>query len=153
MKKCECGNQVADNAKTCPKCGHRFTSGAVKIVAWIFGILVGLIVLSAIISTQTGDSPSFNTGNVGNDKLLVLPESKQAAILGETVNQSCVGDRAFYMGIGRTDHKAFWSVQCTNGASWAVEIPQDENESTRVLECSVLRAIVGVDCFQKFEGR
>jgi len=57
MRKCECGNQVADNAKACPKCGHRFTSGPVKFLAWFFGISIGFGVLGAIIG-QMGQAPS-----------------------------------------------------------------------------------------------
>src|ERR1700758_5265984 len=57
MRQCECGNQVANNAKACPKCGHRFTGGIVKFLAWFFGILMGLGILVAII----GESNSTST--------------------------------------------------------------------------------------------
>ncbi len=58
MKRCKCGNQCAPNARTCPKCGHRFTSGLTKFVAWTFGIFLGLGVLGAIIGSIGNDSPT-----------------------------------------------------------------------------------------------
>jgi hypothetical protein len=30
MKECNCGNQIANNADSCPKCGHEFSGGAKK---------------------------------------------------------------------------------------------------------------------------
>jgi hypothetical protein len=42
MRKCRCGNDVARNAKFCPKCGHRFsTSGFTVLLAFIIvGVLI-----------------------------------------------------------------------------------------------------------------
>jgi hypothetical protein len=48
MKQCECGNQIANNARTCPKCSHRFTSGPVKLLAWLLGILAVLFIIGMI---------------------------------------------------------------------------------------------------------
>jgi hypothetical protein len=57
MRNCKCGNQVADNAKACPKCGHRFTGAFTKFVAWIFAGSFGLIVLLIYIGSLF-DTPS-----------------------------------------------------------------------------------------------
>ena len=46
MRNCKCGNQVADNAKACPKCGHRFTGAFTKLVAWVCAAFLGLMVLA-----------------------------------------------------------------------------------------------------------
>jgi len=48
MRKCKCGNRVAGNAKACPQCGHRFTSGTVKALGWFVVILVGVGALGAM---------------------------------------------------------------------------------------------------------
>ena len=56
MRKCKCGNDVADNAKACPKCGHRFTSGPVKFLAWVLGIFFGLGVLGSMMHSGSGSS-------------------------------------------------------------------------------------------------
>src|SRR6266851_4472000 len=99
---------------------------------------------------RAAESP-FNTGNVANDKLLALPEKEQALYLGAVANASCHGTRAFYMGSSH-DHTAFWSVACRNGSSYSVEVDADELGSTKVLECSVLRAVTGTSCFVKLNN-
>jgi len=114
---------------------------------------------------------SFSTGNPANDKLLALPQSEQASVLGTIAGAGCVGNRAFYMGIfsrtqpGQTkkeqqlaailqmDHNAFWSVGCTNGASYEVEISADEAGSTKVVNCSVLKVVGHSDCFVRFKNQ
>jgi hypothetical protein len=50
MRTCECGNQVANNARSCPKCGHRFTSVPAKFLAWFIGIIIVMGVLAAILA-------------------------------------------------------------------------------------------------------
>ena len=57
MRDCKCGNQVADNARACPKCGHQFTSAFTKFVAWIFGGAFCFIVLVIVIESRF-DTPS-----------------------------------------------------------------------------------------------
>ena len=57
MRKCKCGNVVANNAKSCPKCGHRFTSGCTMALAWIFGIFIGVAILGALITGSQNNQP------------------------------------------------------------------------------------------------
>jgi hypothetical protein len=57
MRNCRCGNQVADNARACPKCGHRFTGGFTKFVAWACAVFFGLIFLVVTIDSYF-DTPS-----------------------------------------------------------------------------------------------
>ncbi|HKM79598.1 MAG TPA: zinc ribbon domain-containing protein [Candidatus Acidoferrum sp.] len=57
MRKCKCGNDVANNAKFCPKCGYRFTGCLTKSLAWFFGIAIAFGLLIAIIS-NIGDGPN-----------------------------------------------------------------------------------------------
>ncbi len=61
MRKCKCGNDVASNAKACPKCGHRFTGAFTKFVAWSFLIVFGIGVLGVIALDKLVDSPSSST--------------------------------------------------------------------------------------------
>ena len=93
-----------------------------------------------------------STGNEANDRLLVLPKGDQALMLGKVAGEDCVGNRAFYMGISK-DRSAFWSVGCTNGDSYEVEIGADSVGSTTILECSILKAVAHVDCFKKFASQ
>jgi hypothetical protein len=60
MRKCKCGNQVARNAKACPQCGHRFTSGTVKFLGWFIVIVFALGGLGAMIGGSDSQS-SANT--------------------------------------------------------------------------------------------
>ena len=108
---------------------------------------------------QTASKPTvqkrestFNTGNVANDRLLALTEREQAFFLGTVVNEGCVGNRAFYRGIWPKDRSAYWSVGCTNGASYGVKLAADAVGSTKIVECSVLKA-VGINCFEKIKDQ
>jgi hypothetical protein len=60
MRNCKCGNAVANNAKFCPKCGHRFTSTSSLVIAWVLGIFGVFVILMMSLansgSTSTGGS-------------------------------------------------------------------------------------------------
>lgn len=57
--------------------------------------------------------------------------------------------RNFYMGSDTTG-TATWSVRCSNGREVAISIQANATGSSRVIDCSVLKAVAGVPCFQKF---
>jgi hypothetical protein len=93
--------------------------------------------------------------NGANDWLLAQTPVVQADMLGKTVGERCKGKTAFYQGpiknglpIPGTEDDAFWSVLCTDGRSFEVEVHPDG--SGQVLECSVLKAMHGGECFKKF---
>src|SRR5271156_3725674 len=67
MRKCKCGNDVARNAKFCPKCGNRFTSGFVKFVAWSLGIFIGLPLLMMIVMGQSSTPTTVASNPVVTD--------------------------------------------------------------------------------------
>jgi hypothetical protein len=67
------------------------------------------------------------------------------------VEEGCIGTRAFNMGINSKNNSAFWSVGCTNGREFAVEIFSDSVGSTKVLECPMLKIVAHVNCFEKFK--
>jgi len=56
MKKCKCGIQVGNNARACPKCGHRFTGGPVKFLAWF--IIAGAV-LFGVKAMMNQDGPDI----------------------------------------------------------------------------------------------
>jgi hypothetical protein len=81
MHKCKCGNAVANNARFCPKCGHRFTSGCTMALAWFFGIVIGTSILAAIIgSNQTTPKPEATPEQKAADA--TKEESFQRAVVG-----------------------------------------------------------------------
>jgi hypothetical protein len=90
--------------------------------------------------------------NSTSDRLAALPPSKQAAILGQVVGEGCVGKTAFYQG-DSNDGSAFWNVRCTNRQSYSVMISPDAHGSTKVLDCSMLRAIAHTECFVRFDAQ
>ncbi len=61
MRKCKCGNEVASNAKSCPKCGNRFTSSLTKFVGWIIVVFFGVGILGAIIGASVSDPVGSST--------------------------------------------------------------------------------------------
>jgi hypothetical protein len=160
MRKCTCGNAVANNATACPHCGHRFTRGSVKVLAWFIGIM-GVLGIIGVASHPSNDVPSpaisnlraqtQTTGNKANDRLFTLTKDGQAAALGAVTGEGCVGRRAFYMGSSPADHSAFWSVGCKNGKSYLVQVFADVKGRTSVLDCGVYRLTTKMRCFQKIK--
>jgi hypothetical protein len=122
----------------------------------LIGVIIAVVWLALDSYSPTSkssyqDVPSFSTKNPSNDKLLAMSEPQQAKFLGMVVEEGCVGARAFYMGTYSKDNSAFWSVGCTNGRKYAVQIFSDSVGSTKVLECEMLKMVAHVSCFQKFK--
>lgn len=102
---------------------------------------------SAYSSSQPIPRPA--TGNIAHDRLIALSESDQAFYLGMVVMADCRGLGTFYMGMHPDTRAAFWSVRCSNGRNYEVEIDADAGGSTKVLDCSVLNVVTGMNCFEK----
>lgn len=92
--------------------------------------------------------PSFETGNPTTERLLALSESDATFVLAESVGQQCTGSESFYMGVDE-EHDAFWSVRCTTGNTYMVEIHPDKTGSTRVLDCPTFETVAHLSCFEK----
>jgi hypothetical protein len=108
-------------------------------------------------TATTGSSPPTSaiqsTGNATHDHILALGASAQALVLGEAVNEGCSGEYAFYMGMVKETKEAFWSVRCTNGKSYEVQIKPDAAGTARYLDCDILKAVAKVSCFARFNQR
>ena len=86
MPKCKCGNEVASNAKFCPKCGHRFTSRLVKALAWFFGLTIGLPLLAAILSRDSTNTPTSTPAPTQAEQLAKkLADAKEELIFQRAV--------------------------------------------------------------------
>lgn len=70
-------------------------------------------------------------------------------MLGRAVDENCQGNRAFYMGSIPEDRTAYWSVGCTSGKSYLVQIKADEMGSTTMLDCQIYHAATKLNCFTK----
>jgi hypothetical protein len=89
--------------------------------------------------------------NGANDYLLSAKPNVQAATLAKAVGGNCQGQTAFYMGVGKSgisQGKGFWSVRCTDGRPFMVQVNPDGTSS--VLECSVLKRLNAGTCFKAF---
>jgi hypothetical protein len=93
--------------------------------------------------------------NVANEKLLAQPERARAALLGAAVQENCKGTRTFYQGIGDSglsNGHAFWSVACTNGASYQVMIKPDAKGSTSVMNCELVERVNAGRCWTRLKA-
>lgn len=91
--------------------------------------------------------------NGANDYLLSVTPKIQAATLAKAGGAGCRGQKAFYMGIGKSglsEDKGFWSVRCADGRSFSVQVNPDG--TSLVLECVALRALNAGTCFKKLSN-
>jgi hypothetical protein len=133
------------------------TSVGPKIILGLFGFLVLLFVVGSTIhdsgTTSRTSAPTVaveNTGNPAHDRLMGLGASAQALLLGQIAGEGCSGDSAFYMGMDK-ETNAYWSVRCTNGRSYQVQIQPNATGSTSIMDCDVLKAVAKVSCFAKLD--
>jgi hypothetical protein len=93
-----------------------------------------------------------STGNPSTDRLLAMPEQQRIEVLARSIRRDCTGTRAFLMGVTRTGRArgtAYWSVACTNGRSYVIQMDADKKGTSFVADCRVL-AGTGRECFQQF---
>jgi hypothetical protein len=105
---------------------------------------------AALIVMSSAAANAASTGNPVNDRLLSLPPVEQAQTIARNVGEGCVGVKAFPMGVtstGKAKGFAYWSVQCKDGRSFAIQIAPDAH--TSVTDCKTLQAN-GKECFKKF---
>jgi hypothetical protein len=131
-------------------------TGEMKMRGTILFLQTGLLATAA-------NSDEIN--NKANDWLLAQSKAGQATMLGKVVGDNCKGKTAFYQGnlkssasesdarpqagaMPGTENDTFWSVRCTDGRSFEVEVHPDG--SGTVLECAVLKSMHAGECFKKF---
>jgi hypothetical protein len=119
-------------------------------------IVVGMTLSSrnvGNVSTQASDNP---TGNPAVDGMIASSDAVQTKVLEASVNHAyaendaCNATRIFYMGQG-PDNQGWWSIACSNGHSYEVQIDPNATGSSGVLDCDVLRAFHTDVCFHSVE--
>jgi len=106
--------------------------------------------LASQAETTTRTLPSGTLANPAHEKLIALSEVGRNAALGYVVeDENCRVTRSFFQGVDNAGD-AFWSVACANGKAFQIVIENNSRASTRVLECEVLKAVGGTECFKKF---
>lgn len=110
------------------------------------GIRIGpcVAVLSAALTSATA-APKY-------EMLIAQPEAKQYELLAVAVSSagySCRRVTSFlFMGSDRDD-AGYWSVRCSDGEDWVVQVSNDAGGTMSVTPCSLLKHL-GVICWQKF---
>lgn len=51
-----CGNQVSDDAKSCPKCGHRMKAPS-RWYLWVLGVPLGGFLIMMVIGAASNSTP------------------------------------------------------------------------------------------------
>jgi hypothetical protein len=113
-----------------------------------------VIAIVGLLSAILFHTAAFATDNNVNNYLLSVSPKEQAAMLGKAAGEGCVGESAFNMGMmttGPTRDIGNWSVTCTNGKSYSVGIYPDG--SSKILDCSVLKAVAHVDCSKRLDAQ
>ena len=111
-----------------------------------------VLLLAALIAVSPAAAQKAASGNPVHDRLLAMPPPQQAKTLAKNVGHGCVGSSAFAMGVVDTakwKSLAYWSVQCKDGRSFAIQIDPDPKAPWIITDCRVLQAN-GKDCFKKF---
>jgi hypothetical protein len=113
---------------------------------------IGLaVILALLISYQVLPAEA----NPSHDRLIALSDIERNKIFTALlIDERCVVTRSFFQGFDKNG-SAYWNVACTSRTPLSIQIMNNANGSTRVLECSMLRLIARSECFKKFseQGR
>ena len=75
MKICNCGKQLASNARNCPECGKHFTHPFVKFLGGVFAFFVFMFVLAMIMGSVARNretNTAIVPASASNDAELLL---------------------------------------------------------------------------------
>lgn len=61
MKTCECGKEVASDARVCPNCGHRLTHPFLMFVGIVIGIFLFIVVIAVIFGGSNSTSTATDS--------------------------------------------------------------------------------------------
>lgn len=78
-------------------------------------------------------------------------EATLTAIIDRSGRECGEITQSFLQGYDKAD-AAYWSVSCSNGASYSIQVQSDANAVSRVVACGIMK-VMGVECFKKFSGQ
>jgi hypothetical protein len=97
---------------------------------------------------------SSATANPINDQVAALTEEKRQVIFARMMQregEKCTSvSRTFFQG-SSSDGAAFWSISCAGAKDWQIMIKNATQGDIKFLDCSVLKAVGGGQCFTKFK--
>jgi hypothetical protein len=91
--------------------------------------------------------------NLAHARLQRLSEKERAEAMTRVLApEGCdVVVRSFHQGTRYDDGTAFWNFACRNGRSFMVSMRADENGSTDIADCAVMK-VLGVPCFEELDN-
>lgn len=102
------------------------------------------VLLTAALSTYANEAHQALSG---------MSEPRQkgalAALLSDAGERCPSATRVFYRGADKNKN-AYWSVTCSTGQSFQIQIKPDVGGSTKIVDCAVLRTVAKIDCFRAF---
>ena len=97
--------------------------------------------------------PLSAAANPGHDKIAGLSEPDRGAIFAKLLSnggERCPSSvRTFYQGSDKQGN-AYWNIQCTGALSYMIQVSNNANGSTSVLECGLMKKANIGTCFKKF---
>lgn len=110
---------------------------------------IALVLIATLFTTPLHANPA-------QEQISSMSEKQRkfyfAAFLVKSGERCSFGaNRTFFQGSDAKGN-AFWNVSCIKGDSLVIQIKNDEVGSTNVLNCKVLKTVVGVSCFTKFKS-
>ncbi len=86
------------------------------------------------------------------DKVTAMTESGRRTFTGLIVRQTGAQcptvQRTFFQGI--KDKSAVWNITCNSRDSYGIVFDDDAANSTHIMKCSEVPALVGAACFKRF---
>lgn len=119
---------------------RRYSQATRRAVGVIFAFCVSLAVAGSLASAQT------------YRMLEQQSNAEKARILRSLINSAgnpCSEVTTVMFRGADADQAGYWTVSCSDGGNWQVQVKNDAGGSSSVVSCDVLRA-VNVDCWQKF---
>jgi hypothetical protein len=99
-------------------------------------------------------APYALAGSIG-DQIEALPEDKRQALfarLMQSDGERCPSVTRTFLQGSSSDGAVFWSFACSGGKNWQIMIRNDAGGSTKVLECTTIKALkAGPPCFTRFK--
>jgi hypothetical protein len=92
-------------------------------------------------------------GNPTHAALMKLTPTDREAMLTRFMRSSgekcAVVTTTFFQGFD-AQKSAYWNVRCSDGGAFVIQIKNDAQGSTKILECSMMKLVGGGQCFKKF---
>jgi hypothetical protein len=93
------------------------------------------------------------TRNPTHEAIAALSDSERNERFSYVLrDEPCRVTRSFFQGFDKSG-AASWNVACANGKALSILVNNDARGSTRILECSVLKAVARIECFKRFQDQ